>query len=99
MARAGSNSKYPWGIEIDSSKTKCNCIDEIEVKLKVGETHRCINKEHILKGTEKVGPYPPNAFGVYDTAGNVPNGQKTAGMRTIRRHQAMAVHGRAKAIV
>jgi hypothetical protein len=55
MALAVSNSKYLWGIKIDSSKTKYNCIDEIEVKLKVGETHRCINKEHILKGTKKVG--------------------------------------------
>lgn len=71
MALAVSNSKYLWGIKIDSSKTKYNCIDEIEVKLKVGETHRCINKEHILKGTKKVGQYPPNAFSVYDTAGNV----------------------------
>ena len=71
MARAGGTSKYPWGIEIDSSKTKYNCVNEIEFKLKAGETHRCISKEHILDGTEKVGLYPPNAFGVYDTAGNV----------------------------
>ena len=56
MARAGSTTKYPWGDEIDSSKAKYDSL---------------FTKDGSEESTVPVGSYSANAFGVYDTAGNV----------------------------
>jgi formylglycine-generating enzyme required for sulfatase activity len=55
MARVGSTTKYPWGDEIDKSKAKYGVYAGPKSE----------------KSTVKVGTYSANAFGVYDTAGNV----------------------------
>lgn len=55
MARAGSSTKYPWGDDMGSGKAVCN-----------GCGSRWDNK-----GSAPVGSFQPNAFGVYDTVGNV----------------------------
>lgn len=55
-ARAGSHGlRYPWGNEIDSSR--CNYLTD------------ATKKHH--RGTEPVGTYPPNGYGLYDIVGNV----------------------------
>lgn len=54
-ARAGSTTAYWWGNEIGSNNANCN---------------GCGSKWD-GKGTAPVGSFKPNAYGLYDTAGNV----------------------------
>ena len=58
--------KYPWGNE-DPNGTQCNLADS-----------SCINYDWAIKNindgyqyTAPVGSFPPNGYGLYDTAGNV----------------------------
>ncbi len=54
-ARAGATSSYWWGT--DKGKGMAHCFD--------------CNTELNTSRPAKVGSYPPNPFGLYDTAGNV----------------------------
>lgn len=55
-ARGGLEGKrYPWGDDIDPSRA--NFLPDPSLKL--------------YRGTQEVGSYPPNAYGLYDIAGNV----------------------------
>jgi formylglycine-generating enzyme required for sulfatase activity len=54
-ARAGTTSAYYWGDEIGSGHANC----------------RDCGRQKDLERTLPVGSFPPNAFGLYDMAGNV----------------------------
>ena len=55
VARAGSETKYPWGNDIGRSRANCD---------------EC-GSEWDDERTSPVGSFPANAFGVHDTVGNV----------------------------
>ena len=55
VARAGSATKYPWGDDVGTNKANCD-----------GCGSQWDNKR-----TAPVGSFKPNAFGLFDTAGNV----------------------------
>ena len=57
MARAGSTTKYPWGDKIERTNAG---LAQAKYRIEGSE-----------KSTVPVGSYSANAFGVYDTAGNV----------------------------
>ncbi|MBP8262179.1 MAG: formylglycine-generating enzyme family protein [Pseudomonas sp.] len=59
-ARAGSTSYYWWGEQLDSpdSQPRAHC-------------RGCATSRLIQNKTERVGQFAANAFGLYDTAGNV----------------------------
>ena len=61
IARAGSTTRYWWGDNEGEAKGKANC------------RRGCYSSFSGLFGskTAPVGSYIPNAFGIYDTAGNV----------------------------
>lgn len=61
VARAGTTTPYWWGEDITEAAGKANC------------RRGCNSRYSGLFGskTAPVGSYPPNDFGVYDTAGNV----------------------------
>jgi formylglycine-generating enzyme required for sulfatase activity len=62
-ARAGTTTVYYWGDEIGKGNANCNgCGVEWE--------DRGADKDH-AKQTSPVGSFKPNAFGLYDMAGNV----------------------------
>lgn len=54
-ARAGSSSEYPWGNEIGRNLANCGWC----------------GSEWSNKSASPVGEFSPNAYGVYDTVGNV----------------------------
>jgi formylglycine-generating enzyme required for sulfatase activity len=56
-ARAGTTTPYYWGNGQDLGRGNANCDG-------------CGNRDDD-KGTRPVGQFPPNAFGLYDTRGNV----------------------------
>ena len=55
VARAGSTTAYPWGDGIDTKKANCDGC----------------GSQWDEQSTAPVGSFKPNAFGVFDTAGNV----------------------------
>ncbi len=55
MARAGTTTKYPWGNEIGANKANCDGC----------------GSQWDVESTAPVGSFETNAFGLYDTAGNV----------------------------
>ena len=55
MARAGSETKYPWGNIVVQNRANC---------------HGC-GSTWSAKRTSPVGQFKPNKFGIYDTVGNV----------------------------
>ena len=59
-ARAGSTSYYWWGEQLDSPETRPRA-----------HCRGCATSRLIQSKTERVGQFPANAFGLYDTAGNV----------------------------
>jgi formylglycine-generating enzyme required for sulfatase activity len=54
-ARAGTQTKYPWGDDIGKGNANCNDCDSVWGG----------------KRTAPVGSFPPNPWGLYDMQGNV----------------------------
>lgn len=62
--RAGTTTKYWWGDDVGTKQANCrDCESRVCCTAK---DHSCCSH-----GTTPIGSFPPNAFGVYDTAGNV----------------------------
>ena len=55
VARAGSTTEYPWGDEVGTNKANCDGC----------------GSQWDDRSTALVGSFKPNAFGLFDTAGNV----------------------------
>ena len=63
--RAGSQTDYWWGNEPGDKNAQCGDCAAIE---------RCLDCKNIpdfIEGTDEVGSYKPNRFGLYDVHGNV----------------------------
>lgn len=75
FARAGSTSAYPWGSDVDDGCPYMNGFDTTIVAQKGdlygGETvpYATCSDDHL--NTSPVGAYQPNAFGIFDTIGNL----------------------------
>jgi formylglycine-generating enzyme required for sulfatase activity len=63
VARAGSTTNYPWGNAIDCGKASYDGGPGSSCYSKTGWWHP--------RGTQRVGRYAPNAWGLYDMSGNV----------------------------
>ena len=62
-ARAGSTTNYPWGNAIDCKKASYDGGPGSSCYYKTGRRS--------FRGTQPVGRYPPNEWGLYDMNGNV----------------------------
>jgi sulfatase modifying factor 1 len=67
-ARAGTTTVRPWGGALEESCTYANIGDSEYGKAVGSETIACTDGYAF---TSPVGSFPPNAFGLYDTMGNV----------------------------
>jgi formylglycine-generating enzyme required for sulfatase activity len=63
VARAGSTTNYPWGNAIDCGKASYDGGLGSPCYYKTGRRS--------FRGTQPVGRYPPNGWGLYDMHGNV----------------------------
>jgi hypothetical protein len=68
-ARAGTNTRYPWGDEIDKGKANCRgCGSPFSPSPSTTQV-TCQNPGN--NQTAPVGSFPPNQFSLYDMIGNV----------------------------
>jgi formylglycine-generating enzyme required for sulfatase activity len=63
VARAGSTTNYPWGNAIDCERASYDGGPGSSCYYKTGRRK--------FRGTQPVGRYPPNRWGLYDMHGNV----------------------------
>jgi len=63
VARAGSKSNFPWGDAIDCEKANYDGGPGSSCYYRTGRRS--------FRGTQPVGRYPPNGWGLYDMHGNV----------------------------
>jgi formylglycine-generating enzyme required for sulfatase activity len=75
LARAGTQTAYPWGPDIDRGCPHMNGYDRVILAKKgnlyKGEAVPFANCSDGYLNTSPVGAFAPNAFGVYDMIGNL----------------------------
>ena len=67
--RAGTDSIYWWGDSADAACTNTNGLDQDAPAIDVAAQRNACHDGHAT--VAQVGSYKPNAFGLFDTAGNV----------------------------
>lgn len=68
-ARAGADQSRPWGENLDAACASANVADRTAAERFPGWTVHSCSDGNVF--TASVGSFEPNAFGLYDTLGNV----------------------------